>query len=259
MLKIVLGIAAVLMLATAFFGFETRGTVQELRETVKTSNDSAQKAQASLSKAKEEAKSLIDQAAAEKQRAEAAVADAATVKADAQKSMDQAKDLQAKLDTANAQVQDLTAKVSQPIAPTAPTVSTEELTRLQGELKEAQAKAAEVEQVRASLESKAKAADAEAGELRQKEQRRQAGVMRPGLEGQVLAVNPGWGFVVLSLGDRQGAVMNAEMLVVRGDSRIAKIRITSVEPSTSVADVVPGSTARGAVVEPGDRVIFKGQ
>ncbi|MEA3188595.1 MAG: hypothetical protein QOD99_2425, partial [Chthoniobacter sp.] len=47
-------------------------------------------------------------------------------------------------------------------------------------------------------------------------------------------------------------------LVVRGDQRIAKVRITSVEPSTSVADVVPGSMSRGARVQPGDRVIFPG-
>jgi hypothetical protein len=83
-------------------------------------------------------------------------------------------------------------------------------------------------------------------------------VLRNGLEGEVLAVNQGWNFVVLSIGDRQGAVANAEMILERDGSQIGKVRITSVEPSTSVADIIPGSLARGVRVQPGDRVIFPG-
>lgn len=257
MAKIVLGAAIVLMLATAFFGFQTKGTVTGLRQNLDTTSKSLATTQKSLTKAQEDLKASQDQTAAEKQRSDAAAAEAATAKTDAQKAADQAKDAQTKLDTANAQVEDLTKKMAAP--GTGPSgAAPEELTKLQGEVKDAQAKLAEVEQVRQTLENKSKAAESEAGALRQKEQQRQAGLMRPGLEGQVLAVNAGWNFVVLSLGDKQGAVMNAELLVVRGEQRIAKIRITSVEPSTSVADLVPGSLARGARVQPGDRVIFPG-
>ena len=64
--------------------------------------------------------------------------------------------------------------------------------------------------------------------------------------------------MVLSIGDRQGAVANAEMILQRGGSQIGKVRITSVEPSTSVADIIPGSLARGVRVQPGDQVIFPG-
>jgi hypothetical protein len=82
--------------------------------------------------------------------------------------------------------------------------------------------------------------------------------MARGLEGQVMAVNQGWNFVVISLGDRQGALPNAQMLVKRGDSLVAKVTISSVEPSTSIADIVPGSVPRGQRVMPGDRVVYPG-
>ena len=68
---------------------------------------------------------------------------------------------------------------------------------------------------------------------------------KPGLQGRVLAVNSGWNFVVLSVGDKQGVVINSTLLVVRGNEPIARLRVTSVEPSTSIADVLPGHGAQG--------------
>jgi len=82
--------------------------------------------------------------------------------------------------------------------------------------------------------------------------------MAKGLEGQVIAVNQNWSFVVLGIGDRQGVVPNAEMIVVRGGQAIGKVRVSSVEPSTAIADVIPGSLGRGVRIQPGDRVIYQG-
>ena len=52
--------------------------------------------------------------------------------------------------------------------------------------------------------------------------------------------------------------MNATMLVVRGGEPIAKVRISSVEAATSIADILPGSVRRGVTVQPGDTVVFEG-
>ena len=92
---------------------------------------------------------------------------------------------------------------------------------------------------------------------KQKEVERQAKIMKPGLEGMVMAVNQGWNFVVLNIGDKQGVNMNSEMIVKRDGNRVATVKITSVEPNTAVADIVPGSIARGVKVQPGDKVIFE--
>ena len=62
-----------------------------------------------------------------------------------------------------------------------------------------------------------------------------------------------WGF-----GDRNGVVNNAEMLIKRGSQLIGKVRITSVEPSTSIADIVVNSLRSGLSVQPGDTVIYAG-
>jgi flagellar biosynthesis chaperone FliJ len=81
--------------------------------------------------------------------------------------------------------------------------------------------------------------------------------MRNGLSGRVLAVNPAWNFVVLSLGDKNGVVNNAELLVKRGSQYIGKVRVTSVEPSTSIADIVANSVPQGTAISPGDNVIYQ--
>lgn len=95
-----------------------------------------------------------------------------------------------------------------------------------------------------------------AGFQREKEDRMRQ-KMRNGLEGRVLAVNPAWNFVVLSLGDKNGVVNNAELLVKRGAQFIGKVRVTSVEPSTSIADIVANSVPQGTTISPGDDVIYQ--
>jgi len=80
----------------------------------------------------------------------------------------------------------------------------------------------------------------------------------PGIRGTVLAVNQAYNFVVLSVGERQGVVPNSELLVMRSGTLIGKIRISSVEPTTSIGDIITNSLARGVQVQPGDIVIYAG-
>jgi hypothetical protein len=48
------------------------------------------------------------------------------------------------------------------------------------------------------------------------------------------------------------------MIVVRNGQRVARVRVTSVEPTTAIADVLPGTLGRGETVQPGDTVIVEG-
>lgn len=75
------------------------------------------------------------------------------------------------------------------------------------------------------------------------------------LEGKVLAVNGTWSFVVISLGEQDGVANNREFLIKRGDQTIAKAKVTSVEPSTAVADIVPNNAAAKPAVQVGDLVV----
>ena len=74
-------------------------------------------------------------------------------------------------------------------------------------------------------------------------------------QGTILAVNQAWNFVVLNLGSRQGIARNAEMLVQRGNQLIGKVRVTSVETSSSIADIIVRTIPRGLSIMPGDAVI----
>ena len=75
----------------------------------------------------------------------------------------------------------------------------------------------------------------------------------PGLKGKVVAVDPKWEFVVLDIGGNQGVLERGEMLVNRAGKLVAKVKVVTVEPDRSVANILP-SYKVGDVLE-GDEVI----
>jgi myosin heavy subunit len=73
------------------------------------------------------------------------------------------------------------------------------------------------------------------------------------LVGKVLVSDPKWDFVVINVGDEQGALENGELLVNRDGKLVAKLKITSVQKDRCIANVLPGWKL-GEVLE-GDQVI----
>ncbi len=107
------------------------------------------------------------------------------------------------------------------------------------------------------LQSQLESAQNRIQEYVKKDIERQKLQTRLGLEGKILAVNQAWNFVVLSIGNKNGVTNNAEMLVKRGSLLVGKVRVTSVEPSSSIADIISSSLAKGQLVQPGDSVIYE--
>jgi hypothetical protein len=60
-----------------------------------------------------------------------------------------------------------------------------------------------------------------------------------GLKGKVLAVDPKYEFVVLDIGEKQGALARGKMLVSRSGKLVAKVRILSVQENHCIANVLP--------------------
>jgi hypothetical protein len=60
------------------------------------------------------------------------------------------------------------------------------------------------------------------------------------LKGKIVVVDPKWDFVVLDIGDDQGAVQDGELLVSRQGKLVAKVILRSVEKNRSIANIVPG-------------------
>ena len=81
-------------------------------------------------------------------------------------------------------------------------------------------------------------------------------VMREGLKGKVIAVDPKWDFVVLNIGSDQGALERGELLVDRNGKLVAKLRLTSVERDRSIANILPEYHQAGTEVMEGDQVIY---
>jgi Skp family chaperone for outer membrane proteins len=78
--------------------------------------------------------------------------------------------------------------------------------------------------------------------------------MPAGLNGQVVAVDPKYDFVVLNVGGNQGVVENGKLLVDRNGKLVAKVRVAKVLPDRSIANVMPNW--RLADVMEGDKVIY---
>lgn len=168
-------------------------------------------------------------------------------------------DLQAQLEKAQIDVTTLQKRVEEASAkppeanPGAPSVA-----ELQAQLEEARKSLENAEREKSLLMEKVSGSPERAARVAEEPRREKPNAARLGVRGTVLAVNQAYNFVVLNLGGRHGVEANSEMLVVRGGEIIGKIRISSVEPSTAIGDIITSSLARGVQVQPGDVVIYAG-
>jgi hypothetical protein len=73
--------------------------------------------------------------------------------------------------------------------------------------------------------------------------REKVGTMPPGISGKITFVNRAWNFVVLNVGLSNGVVPNGELIVYRGRNFLGKVKVTSAEAGTAVADILPNAKA----------------
>jgi hypothetical protein len=252
MARVLLILSIVLTLATVGLGFVAKQNVDALKGDLKTSKQDASAAKA----AETRAKTNLDAAKKESEQSKAALE---AGKADLFKARSDVDEAQKKLADANAEVerQKLLLDGKQPPPPTVGTEQAE-IDRLKGELTNAQTQLAESKQVQVTLEQRASEKEAALVDVQGSLQAYKNRIVRNGLSGRVLAFNPGWNFAVLSIGDKAGLKAGVSMVITRGNQMIAKARISSVEPNTSIADILPSTVARGQSVQPGDTVVYEG-
>ena len=260
MAKIFLGIALAVMLATAALGFLAMGNANKLQTTLKDSKQALTTTQSTLSIAKSDLKKSQEELTAAVAKADEATKEVATQKGQmddlTKKIADAAKDIEEKTGT----IAVLEKKIKD-MGPTPPGPNTDEdpVTKvLKGEIEKLKTEVAESKALIDSVTTQKKELGDKMASLERYKKDHETGLQRQGVTGRILAVNGGWNFVVLSVGDKQGAAMNGTMIVLRGGEPIAKARITSVEASQSIADILPGSVRKGVTVQPGDTVVFEG-
>jgi archaellum component FlaC len=263
MARFVLIFTILIGLGAAFLGWQTKeqaealqGNLKEARQNLTTSKASQKKAEDTLKTAQAE---LTDTQTKLKQ-AETDMTNAKGEAANAKEALTKATtDLEEKTRSMSA-LQDTLKKLEDIIgkfgdSPDAIGAKIQELAtnnkRLETERDEAKLTADASKKRLEEIEGSIAAKDRTIAEYKQ-------GYVRNALSGRVLAYNSGWGFVIMNLGDKQGIKVGATMVVTRGGAMVGKVKVTSVEPTQSVGDVLPGTVARGDSVQPGDTVVFQG-
>jgi len=253
--KNVIGLSVLLLALAVVFGFLNGQKVRALRES--TTQAEAARDQAESKRLATEKDALAKTKAAEEATVKAAEIEtkAAAAQAELAQLQTERTDLQNKLQASQAEIATIQRKMEEAGAhPENPGAASPN--ELQAQLDEARRQLESAEHENAFLSDKIRVAEEHTTQIQ--EQRQKQRTFRPGVRGVVLAVNQAYNFVVLNLGGRQGIEANSEMLVVREGNVIGKLRISSVEPSTAIGDIVTSSLERGVQVQPGDTVVYAG-
>ncbi|MBU6170451.1 MAG: hypothetical protein KGQ87_03020 [Verrucomicrobia bacterium] len=111
----------------------------------------------------------------------------------------------------------------------------------------------------ANLTAQNKQCESQSNALKQKFDTLSSGQSLPSLNTRIRSIYPAWGFVTLGTGSSGGVVANSTLDVVRGDSTVAKLLVTSVESNTAAASIIPDSMANDTSLMVGDRVTASAQ
>ncbi len=91
--------------------------------------------------------------------------------------------------------------------------------------------------------------------LRDTEAQGRRGVVAADFTARVAQYFPEWDFAILTKGNSQGVFANADLEVKRGRQVIAKLKVRNVEQNGSIADLIPGTLAKGDAIRTGDVVV----
>ena len=255
--KLPLILSAGLLLLSGIIGFVNNGKTAAKLNDLKQARVSFNTATADANTARTKQK-----------KAEAEAKDAQTKSTELQSSLTAAtskvNELNGQIETSTKDIEAKTAQITQlettlkGLTTGGPIKTTGEQPELAQKVQEMEIQLTELKTVRESLENQVKSAQSNTDRLAREIAVRKSGESMNGLQGSILAVNHDWNFVVLNLGGNRGVNSNATMIVRRGGSTVGKVRITSVEPTQSIADIIPNSVPAGVIVQAGDTVVFPG-
>lgn len=255
--KILLGLTILLLGLSLLLGWLNTSKVKALRNDLARSVSDKETAMRLRAANDKKLKAREKEFAGATARITAAEEQATSAEAALSKAQKKGAELEAKLQANETQIADLQKRAAET---TVSGAGGEGIlpNDLKMQLDDAKKQLEAAEQEKSILGDKVKAAQDRVVAMEEAKKRRGAGAKLAGIHGLVLAVNQAYNFVVLSMGERQGVVANSEMLVLRQGALIGKIRISSVEPTTAIGDIITNSLARGVQVQPGDTVIYAG-
>ena len=261
--KSVAGLAILLLVLAAFFGFLNSQKMKTLSATVATAQAARDVAERRI---REKLNPSVGGGVEDQGKVAQAENRAAKAEAELAQIQKEKADLQTKLDENQKEITSLQTPVQEaeknPNASPTDNSATARGADLQSQVDDLRRQLDSAEKEKAFLSEKLQDIQDRADQPKEGKKRREVvretAPRRTGLRGTILAVNQAYNFVVLNLGTRHGVESNAEMLVLRDGTLVGKIRISSVEPATAIGDIITGSLARGAQMQPGDNVIYAG-
>ncbi len=263
--KIASVVALIASGAAAYFGYNANVKVEELQSKGKIAYGNWQSTKSELETTKKKLKDTVEELETTKATLETTRTDLATAKETLDKKSKELTEAQDKLAASEKVIADLTEKLKV-LGDLNPEQLKAKIEEMVAKLKDQESKIGTLEKEKAeltttveTLTSRNKDLDTQVASQTVKVKRYEQGIVVKGLTGTVRAVNAGWGFCVLSIGDRQGAAANKVMIVGRNGQAIGKVRISNVETNQSVADILTNTFAKGTYIQPGDTVIFTGE
>lgn len=256
--KNLIGLSALLLMLAVAFGVLNSQKMKSLRRSATDAMAARNTAELRRAAQEKELKTGDTNVAAASTKSpetegKTAAAEAELVKIQAEKGA-----LQSKLQANEAQIAALQRRIDEMTTQPSANPGAPSTIELQAQLDDTRSQLDAAEREKILLSEKIHVTRDRSTQLEEDKKRRDTASAKAGVRGTVLAVNQAYNFVVLNLGGRQGVEPNSEMLVVRGGTLIGKIRVSSVEPSTAIGDIITGSLARGVQVQPGDTVIYAG-
>jgi hypothetical protein len=257
--KILIGISILFVTLSLVLGYLNSNKLKGLRDDLTTTISARDQLQTARAAGEKKLKAKDAAFTAEQSKASAAEAKATSAEAELSKAQNDKAEIEAKLQASETQIADLQQRVADATVGAIPGSPEGALPNdIKATLDDTKHQLQAAEQEKALLADQVQIAQDKVTKMEQENKRRESGVNQAGVHGLVLAVNQAYNFVVLNMGDRQGIVSNSEMLVMRQGALIAKIRISSVEPTTSIGDILSSTLARGVQVQPGDTVVYAG-
>ena len=164
---------------------------------------------------------------------------------------EKSRDTQQKLDSVSAEASGLKTEIEKYSSKLPPGMTIDQVA---SKLKEDQDLLTTLEQEKKVLNEQMIKLDAAKKKAEEISNNRREGKVPPGLTGHILAINDDWNFVVIDLGTNNAVVEGATAVVYRDGNLVAKIKISSVEPSIAIGDILPDW--KRAPLQEGDLVTF---
>lgn len=252
-------------LGATFLGFQSKALVETLQAKGKETYDILQTTKATLKKTEDELKATKEELAMTKEELEKTKENLRTKEKELETTKAELTATMTMLEESKAKLAELQKIIDSMPKPVEGKGLKEQIEEMQKKVVDLEAKTQTLEKEKAELETIRETLTAQKKEQEEKIvvqtkviKKYKDGIMEKGVRGRVLAVNAGWGFCVLSIGDNQGAAANRIMVVARGGQAIGRVKITTVEATQAVADIIVSSFQKGVYIQPGDDVIYTG-